>query len=150
MSGKGFMSRPDYRKLAGAMNKGVLSREDYRKLAKGRGVPGRRRWSSATPTTCPAGHRHASKMEARVCARLTLECRARGERLLQQVRFPLLSIGSKATGKPETICVDFVVVGGGTWRAIDAKCQGRVSRDWRLRAAAFEASFGRTVEEVDR
>ena len=60
------------------------------------GFRGRRRWSAATPTTCSEGHRHASKMEARVCVRLTLECRASGARLLQQVRFPLLSIGSKA------------------------------------------------------
>ena len=114
------------------------------------GFRGRRRWSAATPTTCSEGHRHASKMEARVCARLSLECRATGARILQQVRFPLLAIGSKATGKPETICVDFVVVEGATWRAIDAKSPGRVSRDWRLRTAAFEATFGRKVEEVER
>lgn len=89
-------------------------------------------------------------MEARVCARLTLEAAAAGARILQQVRFPLLSIGGKATGKPETICVDFVVVEGSTWRAIDAKAPGRISRDWRLRTAAFEATFGRKVEEVER
>lgn len=116
-----------------------------------KGIPfGRRRWSQATPTTCPAGHRHASKMEARVCARLTLECRATGARLLQQVRFPLLAIGGKATGKPETISVDFVIVSGAEWRAIDAKSPGRVSRDWRLRTAAFEGTFGRRVEETDK
>lgn len=109
-----------------------------------------RRWSSATPTTCPSGHRHASKMEARVCARLTAECAASGARLLQQVRFPLLAIGGKTTGKPETISVDFVIVSGGTWRAIDAKSPGRISRDWRLRTAAFEATYGRRVEETDR
>lgn len=131
------------------MVRGSITAEEFHRLTaarKGRGG----RWSSATPTTCAEGHRHASKMEARVCARLSLECRATGARILQQVRFPLLAIGSKATGKPETICVDFVVVEGATWRAIDAKSPGRVSRDWRLRTAAFEATFGRKVEEVER
>ncbi len=112
---------------------------------------GRRRWSRATPTTCPAGHRHASKMEARVCVRLTLEARVTGARLLQQVRFPLLSIAGKPTGRAETINVDFVLIApNAPWRAIDAKCASRVSRDWRLRTAAFEATYGRAVEETDR
>ena len=136
------------------MPRETISAEEYRRLSqaapRGRRPGGRRAWSSATPTTCGAGHRHASKMEARVCARLTLECRAAGARLIQQVRFPLLSIGAKATGKPETICVDFVVVpASGPWRAIDAKAPGRISRDWRLRTAAFETTYGRTVEECE-
>lgn len=128
----------------------AISSADFQRMT--RPAPGgRRRWSAATPTTCGSGHRHASKMEARVCGRLTLECRATGARLSQQVRFPLLSIAPKPTGKAETINVDFVVVpAAGPWRAIDAKAAGRISRDWRLRTAAFEATYGRGVEEVDR
>ena len=131
-----------------------ITANEYRAiLARGsRSARGRqRRWSNATPTTCGAGHRHGSKMEARVCARLSIECAATGARLLQQVRFPLLSIAPKKSGKPETVCVDFVLVASnGTWRAIDAKAAGRVSRDWRLRTAAFATSFGRDVEETDK
>lgn len=89
-------------------------------------------------------------MEARVCDRLMIECVAQGHALCQQVRFPLLSICPKMSGRPHTICVDFVVVDGrGTWRAVDAKSK-RVSRDWPLRAAAFEATYGRPIAEVEK
>lgn len=91
-------------------------------------------------------------MEAAVCNRLTLECRARGATLLQQVRFPLIGLPPKPGGRPHTVTVDFVVVdsrGPTCARAIDAKGR-RVSRDWPLRAAAFLASYGHAIQETDR
>lgn len=115
-----------------------------------RAFPFRRKWSNAVRTPCPCGRTHASKMEARVCARLRAEL-APGARLYQQVRFPLLSIDRKADGSPETICIDFVLVSAdGSWKGIDAKSPGRVSRDWRLRAAAFTAFYRVALVETDR
>lgn len=111
-------------------------------------TPAARKWSAATPTMCGAGHRHASKMESRVCDRLTAECTRSGWILIQQVRFPLVRIAPKDTGRAHSITVDFVIVFGGGWRAVDAKARRRISRDWPLRAAAFQTTYGVEVEEV--
>jgi len=114
----------------------------------------KRSWSNATPTACDCGRKHASKMEARVCARLRREIDANildALTLYQQVRFPLFSLAPNEKGAPHTITVDFVVCSGShLFRAIDAKAKGRVSRDWRRGAAAFEATYGIRIEECDK
>lgn len=89
-------------------------------------------------------------MQARVCARVRAEL-PEGARLYQEVRFPLLSIAGRENGKPETISIDFLIVrADGTWCAIDAKNPTRVSRDWRLRAAAFRAFYRAELLEVSK
>ena len=107
-------------------------------------------WSAATATTCVDGHRHPSKMEARVCGRLGSECRRDGTVLYRQVRLPLLSIAPKENGVPMSACIDFAIVRGGKLlRLIDAK-GSRVSREWKRGAAAVQAAWGVKIEEVDR
>ena len=105
----------------------------------------KRKWSNAVKTVCDDGHTHASKMETRVCQRLTARARVEGWTLLQQVRFPLLAIGKMY------LTVDFVLWRSKVeWHAVDAKAASRVSRDWRRGAAAFEATYGRRIEEIDK
>lgn len=123
-----------------------------------RPFPFRKKWSNAVRTACDCGRVHASKGEQRVCAALLARVGSAG--LLQQVRFPLLWLGPQPDGTPHTICVDFVtierpptVVGEEPaappkWEAWDAKCRGRVSRDWPARAAAFRLGYGRPIREV--
>lgn len=107
-------------------------------------------WSNARATFCNAGHRHSSVLEGRVCNRLTLECEhTPGWTLFQQPRFPLLAIAPKPNGKAEVFTPDFAIwAGGKLHRVIEAK--GRVSRDYPLRARAFEASFGVSVEIISK
>ena len=113
--------------------------------------------TNAKKTTCGAGHRHASKMEAGVCDRLTREYAGSTlYRLVQQIRLPLLLLAEK-DGRLKYITVDFGVfrLGGvdhGTElvRLIEAKNPKRVSRDWPARKRACELSWGLTIEEVDR
>lgn len=102
-------------------------------------------FSNAKKTTCGAGHRHASKLEARTCDRLTTEAKATGWTLLQQVAFELPTIAEKRPGMRHKLRVDFVLVPPG-WRAIESK--GRESRDFPLRAAAFTTSYGQPLEIV--
>ena len=102
-------------------------------------------FSNAKPTDCAGGHRHASKLEARTCERLTLEAKATGWTLLQQVAFELPTIAPKRPGLRHKIRVDFLLVPPG-WRAIESK--GRESRDFPLRAAAFTTSYGKPLEIV--
>ena len=110
-----------------------------------------RRWSAAKATTCAAGHRHPSKMESRVCARLTAECAREGTTLYQQARIPLWTLAPGKRGRPLVLSVDFAIVRAGQLvRLVDAKAPGRISRDWRRGAAAAEAATGITIEEVDR
>lgn len=108
-----------------------------------------RAWSAARPTTCAGGHRHASRLEAAVCERVTARVLP-GQRLLQQLRLPLLTLAPDKRGRPLYASVDFAIVGfgGRIERLIDAK--GRVSREWRRGAAALEAAYGIPVEEVRR
>ncbi len=110
-------------------------------------------WSNAKPTVCRIGHRHASQMEARVCGRLTQECDdfpGLGT-LYQQARIPLWTLAPGKNDRPLYLTVDFVIVKDGKMvRAIDAKAKGRISRDWRRGAAAFEATYGIKIEEVDK
>lgn len=114
-----------------------------------RGTPGRS-WSQAKATDCLAGHNHPSKMEARVCNRLSSECAEAGSTLFRNVRMPLLSIASRDTGTPLYLTVDFgIVVGGRLSRLVDAKAKGRVSRDWKRGARACESAWGIKVEEVE-
>lgn len=106
-----------------------------------------RPWSTAKPTTCAAGHRHASRLEARVCAQLTAELVPPHQTLLQQVRLPLLAVAPDRRGRPLYATVDFVVLEAGRIvRLVDAK--GRVSRDWRRGVAALEATYHMQVEEI--
>lgn len=133
--------------------KGSITAEEYRRRVGAAPVqPRGATFSNAKRTKCRAWHMHPSKMEATVCDRLMLETIAKGGRVYRNVRFPLFSIAAKDSGLPETLTVDFVVVAAdGTWRAIDAKNPTRISRDWRLRTAAFATSFpGHEVQEVDR
>jgi len=125
-----------------------------------------RRWSAAMPTARTAtlrpdklldcertgAHAHGSRLEARVCAALTLEARATGLRLFQQIRLPLLTSAPArnhnglCTGRALYITIDFALVNaaGQIVRLIDAK--GRVSREWTRGAAAVEATYGIPVE----
>lgn len=113
--------------------------------------PKKKRWSNAKPTDCTCGRKHASKMEARVCARLRSELR-HGQRLYHQVRLPLFVLPPTESGVPHYLTVDFLITrsDGSMWVAVDAKSKGRVSRDWRRGAAAFEATYGIKIEETDR
>ena len=107
-------------------------------------------WSAATPTTCARGHKHPSKLEATVCARLTALCDLTlGLTLFQQVRFNLFTISPRDNGRPMTFTVDFAIVEAGeVVRLVDAK--GRKSRDWDRGARACEAATGIKVEEVSK
>lgn len=112
--------------------------------------PPQKKWSNAVKTTCVYNHRHASKMEARVCERLTIECKALKDVLLQQVRLPILTLPGE-DGRVKSMSIDFVLLREGRlYRLIDAKAKGRVSRDWPARKRALELSWGIKVEEVDR
>jgi len=111
--------------------------------------------TNAKKTTCGAGHRHASKMEAGVCDRLTREYAAdKLHRLVQQVRLPLLAL-AESDGRLKYLMVDFGVIHKseeypGLIRLVEAKNPKRVSRDWPARKRACELSWGLTIEEVDR
>ncbi len=107
------------------------------------------KWSAAKPCVIN-GRAFASKMEARVFERLSMECAAvPGTRLFLHVRFPLLSLQPAPNGAPMTFCPDFVIVyPDNQWRVVDAKHPSRVSRDWRRGKAAFEAEYRVAVEEV--
>lgn len=110
-------------------------------------------WSNATATVCAAGHRHPSKMEARVCDRLTAEAAACGGTLFRQVRFPLFSLAPTDSGLPHYITVDFVLelpsnIVHKSRRYIDAKHPKRVSPEWRRGSAAFHSCYGSKIEEV--
>ncbi len=108
-------------------------------------------WGKAKRTVCAYAHRHASKMEARVCERLTLECRATGDTLMQQVRLSLWNLRTDADGRPLTASIDFAVVREcRLHRLIDAKPKRWQSRDWRRGRAAVEACYGIKVEEVSK
>ncbi len=121
-------------------------------------------WGTAVPTACPKGHKHASRTEAGVCARLHLEyaqaLRAGTVRILQQVRFPLMASAGDEAGRPLYQSVDFAVVGQArayptgteTWlvaRLVDAK-GNRKSREWERGVRALEATIGVRVEECAR
>lgn len=116
--------------------------------------PSTKTFSNAKPTDCVGGHRHASKMEARVCERLARELEP-GDHLIQQIRLPILNLYNDH-GKVPYMTIDFAIIaidvmtGWHIKRLIDAKAQGRVSRDWPARKRALELSWGITVEETDR
>lgn len=113
-------------------------------------LPKTKKWSNAVKTSCAYSHRHASKMEARVCERLTIECKALKDVLLQQVRLPILTLPGE-DGRVKSMSIDFVILREGRlYRLIDAKAKGRVSRDWPARKRALELSWHVAVEEVDR
>ena len=109
--------------------------------------------SNAKKTTCGAGHRHASKMEARVCDRLTGEYEgSRPFKLVQQIRLPLLCL-AEWNGTVKYLTIDFAVIDTEhlktpLHRLIDAKHPKRVSRDWPARKRACELSWGLAIEEV--
>jgi len=110
-------------------------------------APGARPWSAAIATNCAAGHRHVSRLEARVCDRLAPWCASQGYVLFQQVRLPLFALAPRTNGRPLYASIDFAVLWNGkVMRLIDAK--GRVSREWIRGAAALEASTGVKVEEA--
>lgn len=116
-------------------------------------------FSNAKPTDCSSGHRHDSKMEMRVCERLTAEvadyntkARIVAIGLVRQIRLPLLLLCGQGE-KPTYITIDFAIqrnAGPRLWRLIDAKAKGRVSRDWPARKKACELTFGIEIEEVDK
>jgi len=102
---------------------------------------------NATPTTCVLGHRHQSKVEARVCP-VVRDAAPVGATVYRNVRLPLFALPPTDAGIPLYLNVDFVVVvDRRIVRLVDAK-SGRVSRDWRRGAAACEATYGLKVEEV--
>src|SRR3990167_885739 len=120
------------------------------KSEAGRMSPKKSRWSAATPQFCAPGHRHASKMEAGVCERLTRECVETGLVLLQQLPMPLLILRDAKGCLPRPLRVDFGIydpVAGKLVRLVEAKSR-RVSRDWPARRRAWELSWGLTIEEV--
>lgn len=105
-----------------------------------------RRWSNAKPTDCAHGHRHASKLEARVCDRLTRTLTP-GQVLYQQVRLPLFVLAPNENGRPLYMTIDFAIVEHGLLlRLVDAK--GRKSREWDRGARALTATYGIEVEVI--
>lgn len=98
-------------------------------------------------TECAAGHVHASRLEARVCDRLTRECAETGAMLHQQVTIRLVNLAPE-NGRTLRFTVDFVVVpSNGVRRYVEAKGRWR-SRDYVLRRRAAESLLGVTFEEV--
>lgn len=107
----------------------------------------RSHWA-ATPTTCTRGHRHQSKVEARVCPVVATEAEAAKATLYRNVRLPLWALAPTDAGIPMYCNVDFVFVSGGRIvRIVDAK-RGRRSRDWARGRKAVEATYGVAVEEL--
>jgi hypothetical protein len=104
-------------------------------------------------TDCVDGHRHRSKLEARVCGRLGSECRVAGDTLMVGVRLPLFSLAPTDSGAPMYATIDFAIVRGGRLhRLIDAKpanSRARDYREWGRGARACESAYGVKVEEVD-
>lgn len=113
-------------------------------LAKGRST------FSAKQTTCERGHRHRSKVEARVCARVYADAEQDGMTAYRDARLPLWALPPTDAGIPFYITIDFVVkdVSGRIARLVDAK-SGRRSREWARGRAAAEATYGIKVEETD-
>lgn len=108
-----------------------------------------RKWSAAMPTNCARGHRHPSKLEARVCAEAHAIGAAEGLEVLLQVRFPLLNLSTDDLGRVLYFTPDFTLVRfGKVVRVVEAKSR-RVSRDWARGKRAFEACYGVKVEERD-
>lgn len=104
----------------------------------------------AVRTRCAAGHSHASRLEARVCDRLTAECAASGAYLFQQVGIALVNLAPGPNGRPLRFTVDFVIrEKDGRLRYVEAKGRWR-SRDYVVRRAAAEALLGVAMEECDR
>ncbi len=107
------------------------------------------------PTECGKRHRHASKTEAAVCGALHAEYEAQEGNgffsIIQQPCFPLLIIATRENDRPLYFTPDFVVWSSGRMlRVIDAKSGRRRNREWARGKAAFEATYGIKVEEVDR
>lgn len=103
---------------------------------------------SAVATTCERGHRHPSKVEARVCAWVYARA-SEGETVYRNVRLPLFALPPTDAGLPHYCNVDFATVKSGRlYWLVDAK-SGRRSRDWERGRAAVEATYGLRVEETD-
>lgn len=104
---------------------------------------------NAKATVCERGHRHDSKVEARVCASVYVEA-VEPVRVYRNVRLPLWCLAPTATGIPMYARIDFAVVDGCRLvRLIDAKHAkaGHASRDWARGRAAVESTYGLKVEE---
>lgn len=114
-------------------------------------MPGRPRYS-AKPTFCDAGHRHPSKVEARVCGELRTELLGTDLRLFLAPRLPLFAIAPSERGRPLYFTPDFAIVapGGKMVRIVDAKSGRRRSPEWRRGKSAAEATYGLRVEEIER
>ena len=136
----------------------TITPEEYRRrLAKRR----RGGWGVATPTAragtaartaCEAGgHRHGSRLEARVCGALAAYVARADAVLFVQVRVPLVAAAPGPDGRPLYLTVDFAVVRPPRdWKWYDAKPRGgRRSRDWLRGARIFEATWGPIVEIHD-
>lgn len=114
--------------------------------------PAGRSHYNARPTDCARGHRHASKVEARVCASVYAEAKKdtfpEAPRVFRNARLPLWALPPTDAGLPHYCNVDFVIYApaGGIVRIIDAK-SGKRSRDWERGRAAVEATYGVKVEE---
>lgn len=109
-------------------------------------------WGIAKRTACSCGRIHASKLEARTCAKVRLihkQALAAGDlRLFQQARFPLLSLPPDEAGRPFYHTPDFVLVDRGGQITSVYEAKGRESKDWKLRKRAFEATYGVSVVVV--
>lgn len=116
-------------------------------------LPKTKKWSNAVKTPCGAGHRHGSKMEARVCDRLRVEWGGDIRyRLIQKPRLALYTLVG-TDGVIPYITPDFGVydrLEQRLVRLIEAKNPKRISRDWPKRAKACEESGHPKIEEVDK
>lgn len=113
---------------------------------------------NAKATVCERGHRHPSRVEARVCASVYATYgHDPSLTIYRNVRLPLWTLPPTDAGIPHYCNVDFAVLGyigheskNGLWKGlvalIDAK-SGRRSRDWERGRAAVEATYGVKVEE---
>lgn len=99
------------------------------------------------------GIKFPSETQARVYERVRMEVRD-GQRLFLNAKMPLWNLEPHPNGKPRTLEIDFVIVEGlgNVVRAIDAKPKRKEaqSRDWARGRAAYEACYGRKIEETER
>lgn len=113
----------------------------------------KKRGKRSAHVTFVDGIRFPSATQARVYQRVRAELKP-GQRLFLDAKVPLWNLEPHPNGKPRTLEIDFVIVEGlgSVVRAIDAKPKRKEaqSRDWARGRAAYEACYGRKIEETER
>lgn len=103
---------------------------------------------NAKATVCENGHRHGSKVEARVCTRVFFS--ADPLPVYLRPRIPCFCVGPDPAGLPCYVTPDFVVTtpNGELRRIVDAKSGRKRSPEWKRGRAMLERQTGLQVEEL--